>query len=91
MMIVPDSKLEIRKRKDANFVDDLASFASTHQTSRWCGTFAEYFQDILPENPYRLTRSSHQYIYDMLCWYRNVRSAEASESGAPKELFTEDL
>ncbi len=91
MMIVPDSKLEIRKQQNASFVDDLADFASTHQTSRWRGTFAEYFQEILPVNPYRLTRSSHQYIYDMLCWYRNSRCTEGEESGSPKELFTEDL
>lgn len=90
-MIVPDSKLEIRKQQNASFVDDLENFASTHQTSRWQGTFAEYFQEILPANPYRLTRSSHQYVYDMLCWYQNVRCSEGDESGSPKELFTEDL
>ena len=91
MMIVPDSKLEICSQQTASFVDDLTSFASTHQTSRWQGTFAEYFQDILPANPYRLIRSSHQYVYDMLNWYRDVRCTEGEEAGSPKDLFTEDL
>jgi serine protein kinase len=91
MMIVPDSKLEICSQQTASFVDDLASFASTHQTSRWQGTFAEYFQDILPVNPYRLIRSSHQYVYDMLNWYRDVRCTEGEEAGSAKDLFTEDL
>jgi serine protein kinase len=59
--------------------------------SRWQGTFAEYFQDILPVNPYRLIRSSHQYVYDMLNWYRDVRCTDGEEAGSPKDLFTQDL
>jgi serine protein kinase len=57
----------------------------------WTGTFAEYIKEILPANPYRFTRSSHQYIYDMLCWYQNVRCKEDSVKENPKDLFTEDL
>ena len=92
MRIVPDSKLEISSKKSAGFIDDLSSFASNHKTAMWQGTFAEFLNDILPANPYRITRSSHQYIYDMLCWYRNVRSADdAAASENPKDLFTEEL
>jgi serine protein kinase len=92
MRIVPDSKLEISSKKSAGFIDELSSFASNHKTAVWQGTFAEFLNDILPSNPYRLTRSSNQYIYDMLCWYRNVRSADdAAATENPKDLFTEDL
>jgi serine protein kinase len=92
MRIVPDSKLEISSKKSAGFIDDLGSFASSHKPAMWQGTFTEFLNDILPANPYRLTRSSHQYIYDMLCWYRNVRSADEAEASAnPKDLFTDDL
>jgi len=91
MMIVPDSKLEISSQQSAGFIDDLSTFASTHKTEMWKGTFAEYIEEILPANPYRFTRSSHQYIYDMLCWYRNVRCKDESVKANPKDLFTEDL
>jgi serine protein kinase len=92
MRIVPDSKLEISSKKSAGFIDDLGSFASSHKPAMWQGTFTEFLNDILPANPYRLARSSHQYIYDMLCWYRNVRSADEAEASAnPKDLFTDDL
>ena len=86
-----DSQLEIGSKKSAGFIDDLSSFTSTHKTAIWKGTFAEYLKDILPANPYRLTRNSHQYIYDMMCWYRNMSCADDSPTGSPKELFTEDL
>jgi serine protein kinase len=89
MMIVPDSNQAIGSQKSANFIDDLSGFASHHKTSKWSGTFAEYLENILPANPYRLTRSSHQYIYDMMCWYRNARRGE--DSTTPKDLFTQDL
>jgi serine protein kinase len=91
MRIVPDSKLKIGAETSAGFIDDLSSFASTQKATIWKGTFAEYLKDVLPANPYRLTRSSHQYLYDMLNWYRNLRSPEATESDSPKDLFTEDL
>ena len=91
MRIVPGSKLEVGSQTTAGFIDDLNSFASKHTTAVWTGTFAGYLQDILPANPYRLTRSSHQYIYDMLCWYQNMRCAADGQNDNPKDLFTEDL
>jgi len=90
-MIVPDSKLEISGQQSAGFIDDLSTFASTHKTEMWTGTFAEYIEEILPANPYRFTRSSHQYIYDMLCWYQNMRCKDDLVKENPKDLFTEDL
>jgi len=91
MMIVPESKREVGAQESAEFIDDLSSFASSHHTSRWRGTFGEFLQDILPADPYRLTRTSHQYIYDMLRWYRDQQRTGHPESTNPKELFTEDL
>jgi len=91
MMIVPESKREIGSAESAEFIDDLSNFASSHHTSRWSGTFAEFLQDILPENPYRLTRTSHQYVYDMLRWYRDQQRDGHPESTSPTDLFTTDL
>jgi len=91
MMSVPDTNRDIGGQKGSEFIDDLTSFASNHQISRWRGTFGEFLEDILPANPYRLSRTSHQYIYDMLCWYRDQQNNDHPESTNPKDLFTEDL
>lgn len=90
-MIVPDSKQDAGTGNGADFIENLASFASDHRASRWRGIFSEFLADILPDNPQRYTRTSHQYIYDMLCWYHNARRTNGSEASIPKDLFTEDL
>ena len=61
------------------FIDDLAIYATQHQAQHWRGTFAEFLHEILPKDPSKLTRSSHQYVYDMLCAYRDAPRRE----GAP--------
>ena len=55
-----------------SFIDDLTAFATQHQAQHWRGTFAEFLDDILPKDPSKLTRSSHQYVHDMLCAYRDA-------------------
>jgi serine protein kinase len=64
--------------------DDLEIFASQHRTQHWSGTFAEFLEQIVPQNPGRYARTSHQYLYDMLCWYREANAPEETlEPGAP--------
>ena len=74
------------------FLEDLTAFASQHRAKRWCGTFAEFLEDVLPTNPICLARSSHQYVYDMLCWYRDASDLTGdSELASAKDLFTGEL
>src|SRR5262245_14107338 len=77
------------------FIDDLTAYATQHQAQHWRGTFAEFLHDILPHEPARLTRSSHQYIYDMLCAYRDAprpRDDAAPDSElTPTALFAGEL
>ena len=47
-----------------SFIDDLTSYATQHQAQHWRGTFAEFLHDILPKDPAKLTRTSHQPV----CW-----------------------
>ena len=91
MRVVPDKNQDTGNQRTLTFIEDLTAFASEHKASRWSGTFADFLSEIVPSNPRRYTRVSHQYIFDMLCWYRNQRRVEDSESTAPTELFTEDL
>jgi serine protein kinase len=70
----------------------LATFASEHRAQHWSGTFAEFLENILPRDPARLARSSHQYLYDMLCWYRDANTLfEDPKLAAATDLFTHDL
>src|SRR6187549_1225447 len=70
-----------------SFIDDLTAFATHHQAQHWRGTFAEFLHDILPKDPSKLTRSSHQYVYDMLCAYRDAPRA-ARGTGEPEPTAT---
>ena len=74
----------------SRFMEELSSFASQHRAQSWQGTFSEFLEDILPTNPQKFTRSSHQYVYDMLNWYRETE-ANGSEDGSRKKLFRNEL
>src|SRR5215470_4854080 len=54
------------KAREAKFLDSLAGFARQHQASRWSGTLASYLETIVRSDPQRCTRTSHQYVWDML-------------------------
>ena len=89
-MIMPVQRSESPPRH--SFLDDLATFASEHRAQHWRGTFAQFLEDVLPKSPAQFARSSHQYLYDMLCWYRDANNI----MGDPKlcaatDLFTQDL
>jgi serine protein kinase len=72
-----------------SFIDDLAVYATQHQAQHWRGTFAEFLHDILPQDPGKLTRSSHQYVYDMLCAYRDAPRPDAAKAnGEPSPTTT---
>ena len=73
-----------------SFIEHLSAYAQDHRAAHWTGTFGDFLESILPANPTHFTRTSHQYIYDMLCWYRNANHAE-NQKQLPKDLFTSEL
>src|SRR5215470_939935 len=82
---------EMTSLKDSSrhtFIDDLTAFATEHHAQHWRGTFAEFLQDILPKDATKFTRSSHQYIYDTLCWYRDARLPSALAAASDQEAAT---
>jgi serine protein kinase len=90
MTIQPLQRSESLPRN--SFLDDLATFASEHRAQHWRGTFADFLEGILPKDPARFARSSHQYLYDMLCWYRDANTLfEDPKLAAATDLFTHDL
>ena len=88
-----DSHRDAGSRRDisrTSFLDDLTAFATEHHAQHWHGTFADFLQDILPQDPTKFTRSSHQYIYDMLCWYRDAQP-QTDTPASEKQLFSGEL
>ena len=87
----------ISHRDRSSFIDDLTAFATEHHAQHWRGTFAEFLHDVFPKDPTQFTRSSHQYMYDMLCWYRDARipsgepQADAEAIASEKSLFAGEL
>jgi serine protein kinase len=90
-MILPELPRSPFESKHS-FLDDLARFANEHRAQHWRGTLGEFLENILPQNAARLARSSHQYLYDMLCWYRDANNVTGDPKlGAATDLFTSDL
>ncbi len=48
------------------FVQALGEYAREHQARRWSGTMGQFLDEVLPHNPRLLTRSAHEYVWDML-------------------------
>ncbi|MCX7960603.1 MAG: serine protein kinase [Burkholderiales bacterium] len=52
--------------RHANFLRSLAAFSKDHRAAHWSGTFGSFLETIFPQDPAGLTRTSHQYIWDMI-------------------------
>src|SRR5918992_5864918 len=80
-----------------NFVEALSAYSRFHRAQHWSGTFGEFLRTIVPGNARQLSRTSHEYLWDMLCWFgRNApmpssNTANGWESAGPKELFKREL
>jgi serine protein kinase len=78
-----------RKGTKSKFIESLGSYAQSHKARHWKGTFAEFLEQVLPQNPDGVCRNSHQYIWDMLQW-----KAGHSTNGQPDSaigLFSSEL
>ncbi|MBA1147590.1 serine protein kinase [Ectothiorhodospiraceae bacterium WFHF3C12] len=71
------------------FIDSLTSFTKEHRAKQWEGTFAEFLDQIVAKQPALVTRTSHQYIWDMLRWMQRKESEEAEDGEF--RLFSHEL
>jgi serine protein kinase len=91
-MILTERAAPDRDVDTFSFLEDLSVFATQHRAQHWRGTFADFLRDVFPQAPIRYTRSSHQYVYDMLCWYRDAENSTDTESARnEKQLFCGEL
>jgi len=47
-------------------LQSLSDFTKEHRAARWSGTLAEFLQKIFPVDARDISRSSHQYMWDMM-------------------------
>ncbi len=78
------------ERQRSNFVESLADYSRKQQAQRWEGSFSDYLRDIVTADPARAARSSHQYIWDMICW-RGVEASKPGGAATHYKLFEDDL
>ena len=71
------------------FVDSLTAYTKDHRAQHWEGTFAEFLAEVLPTEPRQLTRSSHEYIWDMFRWY--ARKESENDHELANQLFAHEL
>jgi len=53
-------------RQHADLLKSLSAFSKEHRATHWSGTFASFLEGIFPADPSGLTRTSHQYLWDMM-------------------------
>jgi serine protein kinase len=79
-----------KANRDSDFIQSLSSYSQQHLALQWSGTFAAFMADIVPASPHGAARVSHEYIWDMICWYRD--NAAGNDMGTPhRGLFDHEL
>ena len=52
--------------RQASFLKSLVVFSKEHRAAHWSGTFGTFLETIFPHDPSGITRTSHQYAWDMI-------------------------
>jgi serine protein kinase len=52
--------------RHSDFLKSLVEFTKDHRAARWSGTLSEFLENVFPTDAKAITRSGHQYIWDML-------------------------
>jgi serine protein kinase len=71
----------------SELLKSLSDFTKEHRAAHWAGTFSSFLEGIFPIDPRGMTRSSHQYIWDMM-------RAEGFDDAAGRlrcQLFEDEL
>jgi serine protein kinase len=77
------------RRRD--FLESLSSFSKLHRAQKWEGTFGEFLTTVVTANPAATSRTSHQYIWDMLRWHGHSQDATGGDSHKARALFSREL
>jgi serine protein kinase len=53
-------------QQHSDLLRSMSEYSKVHRAAHWSGTFAAFLEGIFPTNPTGFTRSSHQYMWDMM-------------------------
>src|SRR5437870_1387203 len=73
--------------RQERFIKNLVAFTKEHRASHWSGPLSEFLEKQLPSNPHAATRTSHQYIWDMIRW----QGGQDEDSKFHCKLFDDEL
>src|SRR5262245_28183460 len=86
----PSSSSQRNARRGESCGEALSEYSEVIRSHMWAGTFCEFLRTVFPGNVRQLYRTSHEYLWDMLCWFgRNGTNGD--NSAGPKELFKREL
>ena len=86
------SQTHARTSPHAEFIESLSSYSQQHIALQWSGTFADFMNDVVPASPREVARVSHEYIWDMICWYgAHDHAAEEGGRSDKRALFSREL
>src|SRR4051795_2161340 len=73
--------------RKASLLRSLSDFTKEHRAAHWAGTFANFLEQIFPDDPRGLSRTSHQYIWDMM----RAEGFDDSQGRFRCQLFEDEL
>ncbi len=73
--------------RHSNFLRSLTAFSKDHRAAHWAGTFSTFLEAIFPNDARGITRSSHEYIWDMI----RAEGSEDEEGLFRCRLFEDEL
>lgn len=83
-----EQSIENHQARQETFIKSLVAFTKDHRAASWGGTFSEFLEKVMPKEGARVARTSHQYIWDMICWQGTV----VDEHGRTRyKLFADEL
>jgi serine protein kinase len=53
-------------QQHSDLLKSMSEYSKEHRAAHWSGPFASFLEGIFPTNPAGFTRSSHQYMWDMM-------------------------
>jgi len=65
-MTMPIRAVNERDERRSSLIRSLSEFTKQHRAAHWAGTFASFLEGVLPADARGVSRSSHQYMWDMI-------------------------
>jgi serine protein kinase len=73
--------------RHSSIVKSLIEFSKEHRAANWSGSFATFLESVFAQNPHGITRTSHQYIWDMM----RAEGVEEKDGRTRCRLFDDEL